>query len=215
MTSLSLLCWSAHLCCAVLSRSVMSDCLQPPGLQPTRLLCPCGFSRQENQSGLLCPPPGDLPNPEIEPRSLTLQADSLPAQPQGKPENIGVGSLSLLQWIFLTQESNQGILHCRWILYQLSYQGSPCIGKLITEPPGKSPSVLLFLKELRIQPIASMGHFVFHKSSCGVSHLPSSCSLFLLCDDMLPVLYFPTDQHDWPSIYKRSKKYYILFTSLS
>ena len=33
-------------------------------------------------------------------------------------------SLSLLQWIFLTQESNWGLLHCRQILYQLSYQGS-------------------------------------------------------------------------------------------
>ena len=32
---------------------------------------------------------------------------------------------SLLHRIFLTQESNQGLLHCRWILYQLSYQGSP------------------------------------------------------------------------------------------
>ena len=34
------------------------------------------------------------------------------------------GSLSLLQWIFLTHELNQGLLHCRQILYQLSYQGS-------------------------------------------------------------------------------------------
>ena len=34
-------------------------------------------------------------------------------------------SLSLLQGIFLTQESNPGLPHCRWILYQLSYQGSP------------------------------------------------------------------------------------------
>ena len=55
--------------------------------------------------------------------SPTLQADSLPAEPQGKPTNIGVGSLSLLQWIFLIQKSNQGFLHCRRILYQLSYQG--------------------------------------------------------------------------------------------
>ena len=39
--------------------------------------------------------------------------------------NTGVGSLSLLQQIFSTQELNQGLLHCRWILYQLSYQGSP------------------------------------------------------------------------------------------
>ena len=35
----------------------------------------------------------------------------------------GVDSLSLLQGVFQTQESNQGLLHCRRILYQLSYQG--------------------------------------------------------------------------------------------
>ena len=35
-----------------------------------------------------------------------LQMDSLPAEPQMKPKNTGVGSLFLLQWIFLTQESN-------------------------------------------------------------------------------------------------------------
>ena len=49
----------------------------------------------------------------------------LPAEPQGKPKITEVGSLSLLQQIFLTQESNRGLLHCRWILYQLSYQESP------------------------------------------------------------------------------------------
>ena len=38
--------------------------------------------------------------------------------------NTGVGSLSLLQGIFPTQELNWGLLHCRRILYQLSYQGS-------------------------------------------------------------------------------------------
>ena len=53
-----------------------------------------------------------------------MQADSLPAEPQGKPKNTGVGSLPLLQEIFLTQESNRGLLHCRRILYQLSYQGA-------------------------------------------------------------------------------------------
>ena len=42
-----------------------------------------------------------------------------------EPKNTGVGSLSLLQWIFPIQELNQGLLHCRQILYQLSYQGSP------------------------------------------------------------------------------------------
>ena len=61
------------------------------------------FFRQEYWSGLPCPPPGDLPNPEIEPRSPTLQVDSLLFEPPGKPKNTGVGSLSLLQGIFLTQ----------------------------------------------------------------------------------------------------------------
>ena len=60
-----------------------------------------------------------------QPRCPTLQVDSLPVEPQGKPKNTGVGSLSLLQQIFPTQELNRGLLHCRWILYQLSYQGSP------------------------------------------------------------------------------------------
>ena len=42
------------------------------------------FSRPEYWSGWPFSSPGDLPNPEIEPRSPTLQADSLPAEPQGK-----------------------------------------------------------------------------------------------------------------------------------
>ena len=68
---------------------------------------------------------GNLPNPGIKPRSPALQADSLPSETPGKPKNTGVGSLSLLQGIFLPQELNQGLLHCRWILYQMSYQESP------------------------------------------------------------------------------------------
>ena len=83
------------------------------------------FFRPEYWSGYLFPYPGDLPNPGIKPRSPALQVDSLPVEPQGKPKNTGEGSLSLLQRIFPTQESNWGLLHCRWILYQLSYQGSP------------------------------------------------------------------------------------------
>ena len=71
--------------CAVLSRSVVSSPLQPHVLQPARLPCPWGFSRQEYWSGLPCPPPGDLPNPGIEPRSPALQVDSLLSEPPGKP----------------------------------------------------------------------------------------------------------------------------------
>ena len=89
------LCWLSH--------SVMS--------KPARLLCPWGFSRQEYWRGLRCPSPGDLPNPGIGPRSPTSQADSLPHEPRGKPKDTGVGSLSFLQEIVLTQESNWGIPH--------------------------------------------------------------------------------------------------------
>ena len=76
-----------------------------------------GFSRQEYWSELPCPPPRDVPDPGIKPRSPTLQVVSLPSEPPGKPKNTGVDSLSLLQGIFPIQELNQGLLPCRWILY--------------------------------------------------------------------------------------------------
>ena len=85
------------------------------------------ISRQEFWNGLPFPFPGDLPKPGTEPRSPALQVDSLLSEPPGKPKNTGVGSLSLLQGIFPTQESNQCLLHCRRILYQLSYQESPFV----------------------------------------------------------------------------------------
>ena len=93
-------------CCAVLRRSVLSASLWPHGLQPARLLCPWGFSRQEHWSGLPCPPPEGLPKPGIEPRSTSLQADSLQSDP---PRKIKIGhregtepaslTCSLLVWL--------------------------------------------------------------------------------------------------------------------
>ena len=68
------------------------------------------FSRLEYWSGQPFPPPGDLPNPGTEPRSPTLQADSLPAEPQGKPKNTGVDTLSLLQGS--SQPRNQTKVSC-------------------------------------------------------------------------------------------------------
>ena len=70
----------------VFSCSAVFDSLQPHGLQPAGLLGPRRFSRQEYWSEWSCPPPGDLSNPGIEPRSPTLQVDSLPAEPPGKPD---------------------------------------------------------------------------------------------------------------------------------
>jgi len=47
--------------------------------------------------------------------------------------------------IFLTQESNWGLLHCRWILYQLSYQGSPKEKKVTYNISAQRQSLLVFL----------------------------------------------------------------------
>ena len=69
-----------------------------------------------------------------ESQSPTLQADSLPAEPQGKPKNTGLGSLSLLQQTFPTQKSNWSLLHCREILYQLNHKGSPRILEWVAYP---------------------------------------------------------------------------------
>ena len=75
-----------------------------------------------------------LPDSGIEPRSPAFQADSLPAEPQGKPKNTGVGCLSLFQWIFPAQGSKPGLPHCRQILYQLSRKGSPRILEWVAYP---------------------------------------------------------------------------------
>ena len=49
-------------------------------------------------------------------------------------QNTGMGSISLLQGLFLTQGSNPGLLHCRWILYQLSHKGSLRILEWVAYP---------------------------------------------------------------------------------
>ena len=57
------------------------------------------------------------------PMDCNLLGSSVHRESPGK--NIGVGCHALLQGIFPTWELNWGLLHCRQILYQLSYQGSP------------------------------------------------------------------------------------------
>ena len=66
-----------------------------------------------------------------QPRSSTLQVDSLPSEPPGKPKNTGVGRLSLLQGNFPTQGLNTYLL----LLLQLQ------MGSLPLEAPGKPPSI--------------------------------------------------------------------------
>ena len=91
---------------------------------PARLLCPQNFPGKNTRVDYHSLLQGIFSTQGL--NTGLPQADSLPAEPQGKPKNTGVRSLSLLQQIFPTQELNRGLLHCRLILYQLSYQGISC-----------------------------------------------------------------------------------------
>ena len=95
-------------CYAVLSRSVVSNSLLPPGTIACQAALSMRLSRQEYWSGLSCPLSGYLPNPGIELRSLTLQADSLLSEPPGKP------------WVTaLFFSSIDDTLHSEWLLQPL------------------------------------------------------------------------------------------------
>ena len=130
-------------------------------VHPARLLCPWNSPGKNTGVSGYALLQGIFPTQGL---NLSLQADSLPAEPPGKPKNTGVRGGCVCVWlllllshsgvsvcdsmcyqakldlgcrgevcvcqllsqgIFLTQELNWGLLHCRQILYQLSYQGSP------------------------------------------------------------------------------------------
>ena len=74
-------------CCCLVSKSC-SILRQPRGLQPAKLLCPWGLSKQDYWSGLPFPSPGDLPDPVIKLGSPAWQADALPSQLPGKPKSL-------------------------------------------------------------------------------------------------------------------------------
>ena len=128
---LSICCWVVRVIfiCWILCYSVLSHSVTSNSAAPWTVACQASLSvrilQPKIQEWVACPLPGDLPNPEVEPRSPALRADSLPSEPAGKPKNTGVASLFLLQGIFPTQELNWGLLHCRQIFYQLTYQESP------------------------------------------------------------------------------------------
>ena len=94
------------------SRSVMSDSASPGTEAPCPSPCPRVCSNSTQRLECLLGP------------FLLSGLWNSPAQ------NAGVGSRSLLQ-IFPTQELNWGLLHKKWMLYQLSYQGSPSKGKVV------------------------------------------------------------------------------------
>ena len=107
---------------------------EPPGKPKNTGAYPSssGSSWPRNRTGVSCIAGGFFTNwaireaPETEKwkwKSLSHVGLCIPMDYTG--QNTGVSSLSFLQGIFLTQESNRGLPHCRQILYQLSYQENP------------------------------------------------------------------------------------------
>ena len=95
--------------------------------------------------GLYQRPEQKAENQESESESHSVPSDSLRPHglysPWNSPgQNTGVGSCSLLQGIFPTQELNPGLLHCRQIPHQLSHQGSPRILEWVAYPFSRASS---------------------------------------------------------------------------
>ena len=73
--------------------------------------------------------------------SSSLQPHVLYSPWNSPGQNTGLGSLSLHQWIFPTQKSNRGHLYCRWILYQLSYEGQEYTTKAVSSVTQLCPTL--------------------------------------------------------------------------
>ena len=111
--------------CAVLSRSVTSDSATPEHCSPPGSSVH-GILQARILEWVAMPSSRGSYQPRDQTQVSHIWAESLMSEPPGKPKNTGMGSLSLLQQIFRTQESNRGLLPCRRILYQLSHQrGKP------------------------------------------------------------------------------------------
>ena len=125
------------------------------------------FSSPEYWSGQPFPPPGDLPNPGIEPRSPTLQADSLPAEPQGKPKNPGVGICDTTSVLCIPPVH---ALRCQ----------SPCTAAMLLKSKSMAFLTLLSLSALFAN-ILSWNSTLFWFEEYGLSTILSYFSDFFSC----------------------------------
>ena len=121
-------------------------------------------------------------------------------------KNAGVGSHSLLQAIFLMQGLNRGLLHCRQILYHLSYQGSPlhswtCIKFCSSWVFFFFSNFEFFNMALKYYFSQLLGFWVlpsFHTRFWGLSHpSPPALCKFLLPGLLSPLPLFPDSQEHW------------------
>ena len=127
-------------------------------------------------------------------------------------QNMGEGSLLLLQGIFPTQESNPGLPHCRKILCQLSHQRSPRILEWVAYPspmdlpdPGIEPGspalqVDSLPTELSGKPVSKVMSLLFNMLSMFViAFLPRSNCLLISCSHHLQWFWSPW-QTPWHSV---------------
>ena len=111
-----------------------------------------------------------------ESESHSVVSNSWLYSPWNSPgQNTGMDSLSLLQRIFPTQKSNQGLLHCRWILYQLSYQGRSLVFPILLF---SSISLHWSLRKASLSPLAILWNSAFKWKYLSFSSLPLDSLLF-------------------------------------
>ena len=111
-------------------------------------------------------------------------------------QNTGVGSLSLLQGIFLTQGSNPGLPHCRWTLYQLSHKGSPRILEWVAFPFSRdlpNPGVEPVFPALQVDslPAELSGKPIKGKNTCSKTLFTLSHIKILLSQWFWFITWFP------------------------
>ena len=152
--------------------------MTPHGLERNRLVCPWRFSRQEYWSGLPFCPPGDLPNPGIEPSSLTLQTGSLPSEPPGNYMLLfsrSVVSDSVTQWIAACQAS-------------LSFTISQSLLKLMSIEVVMLSNHLIFCCPLScLQPFPASGSFPMSwRFTSGGQSIGASASVSVFPTDIFP-----------------------------
>ena len=109
--------------------------------------------------------------------SFSFQSHGL-YSPWNSPDwNTGVGRCSLLQGISPTQESNPALLHCRQILYQVSYLGSPLATKDTKRAQFKGHFIILvnsrgFMEEEKIPINACLRHFILARIHVSIRRIP-------------------------------------------
>ena len=119
--------------------------------------------------------------------SCSVMSNCLPPHglysPWNSPgQNTGVGSLSLLQGLLPTQGSNQGLLHCRQLLYHLSHQGSPRILEWVAYPfsRGSSQPYDGAMREATAQGTEAQADDVTHQSHRHCGRLSFSTGSFFM-----------------------------------